>query len=219
MKILGLILLSLLACAPAAAQTPAGPPPSPEAHGVSVVRATWRKEVFNPALMEDPLSASDNTVRQLRERKEITRENNERSRTGRILVPLPTQATGEPKPTQTPGEPARVVTEPPPSDPRVSYLYEVKVVNKGTKKIRSLVWEYVLVDPATRSEVGRHAFETKAGIGVGKEQTLLGRSGQHPVGVVHVTKSDKEKSGQYAERVEILRVVYEGGDVWERERN
>lgn len=208
MKTLGLILLSVLACAPAVAQNPASPPqPSTEAHGVSVVRANWRKEVFNPALLEDPLSASNNTAQLLRERKEITRENNSRAQAGTRLRPMPTRAAGEP-----PTGP----TELPPIDPRVSYLYEVKVVNTGTKKISSLVWEYVLFDPATEREVGRHAFETKAGIGVGKQQTLSARSGNPPVSVVDVSKSDKEKRGQYAERVEIRRVVYEGGAVWER---
>ncbi|HEX8353102.1 MAG TPA: hypothetical protein VF611_09400 [Pyrinomonadaceae bacterium] len=209
MKTLGLILLSLLACAPAAAQSPAETPPSPGAHGVSVVKTSWRKQTFNPALMEDPLLASDNTAQLLRQRKEITRENNERAKAGIRLRPLPTQAAGEPA-----GSP----TAPPPSDPRVSYLYEVKVVNSGTKKIRSLVWEYVLFDPATEREVGRHSFETKAGIGVGKGQTLSGRSGVPPAAVIDVGQSDRETRGQFAERVEILRVVYEGGSVWERER-
>lgn len=208
MKILGLILLSLLACAPAAAQNPAATQPSPEAHGVSVVKATWRKQIFNPALLEDPLSASDATAQLLREKKEITRENNERAKVGIRLKPMPTRAAGEP---------ATGPTELPPVDPHVSYLYEVKVVNKGTKKISSLVWEYVLFDPATEREVGRHAFETKAGIGVGKQQTLSARSGQPPVSVIDVSMSDKEKRGQFAERVEIRRVVYEGGAVWERE--
>lgn len=209
MKTLGLILMSLLACAPAAAQNPAAPTPTPEAHGVSVVKATWRKEVFNPALLEDPLSASDATAQLLREKKEITRENESRAKAGTRLRPMPTRAAGEP-----PTGP----TELPPVDPRVSYLYEVKVVNTGTKKISSLVWEYVLFDPATEREVGRHAFETKAGIGVGKRQTLSARSGQPPATAVDVGQSDREKRGQFAERVEIRRVVYEGGSVWERER-
>lgn len=209
MKTLGLILLSLLACAPAAAQNPAGPTTTPEAHGISVVRASWRKQVSNPALLEDPLSASDNTVQLLRERKEITRENNDRAKAGIRLRPLPTRAAGEP---------AIGPTELPPIDPRVSYLYEVKVVNTGTKKISLLVWEYVLLDPATEREVGRHAFETKAGIGVGKQQTLSARSGYPPASVIDVSKSDKETRGQFTERVEIRRVVYEGGAVWERER-
>ncbi|HEX8502430.1 MAG TPA: hypothetical protein VF659_17740 [Pyrinomonadaceae bacterium] len=209
MKTLGLILLSLLACAPAAAQNPAAAAaPAPGAHGVSVVKATWRKQTFNPALLEDPLSASNNTAQLLQARKEITRENNERAKAGIRLRPMPTQA---------PGEPAVGPSELPPSDPRVSYLYEVKVVNTGTKKIRSLVWEYVVFDPATEREVGRHAFETKAGIGVGKGQTLSARSELPPASVVDVSKTDREARGQFAERVEIRRVVYEGGAVWERE--
>ncbi len=209
MKTLGLILLSLLACAPAAAQSPAGPAPAPEAHGVSVVRASWRKQVFNPALLEDPLSASDATAQLLREKKEITRENNERAKSGMRLRPMPTRA---------PGEPATGPSELPPSDPRVSYVYEVKVVNTGTKKISSLVWEYVLFDPATEREVGRHAFESKAGIPAGKTKSLTGLSTTPPATVVDVKQTDKEWPGQFSERVEIQRVVYDDGTVWERGR-
>ena len=221
MKTLGVILLSLLACAPAAAQEPAAAAAAPaaEPHGVSVVKASWRKHFFNPALLEDPLRASNNTAQLLQERKEVTRINNERAKagSGRLLVPFPTQAPGEPSNRST-RETINVPVQRPPIDPRVSYLYEVKVVNNGARKVLSLVWEYVLFDPATGREVGRHAFETKAGIGVGKAQTLQGRSGQPPASVVDVAKSDKEKRGQYAERVEIVRVVYEGGEVWESGR-
>ena len=206
MKAFGLVLLWLLAAAPAAAQQSADAPAAPAAHGVFVVKVSWRKQFYNPALEDDPLRATVNTAQLQRARQDTLRENNERAKTGRERLPMPTQ---------TADGAAGIVT----SDPRVAYLYEVKVVNRGTKKIRSLVWEYVLFDPATEREVGRHAFETRAGIGVGKDQTLSGQSRMPPASLVDVQKSNKEVRGQYAERVEIRRVVYEDGTVWERERH
>jgi hypothetical protein len=98
------------------------------------------------------------------------------------------------------------------------YLYEVKFSNGGAKKIRSLVWEYVLFDAATRREVGRHSFETKADISAGKTKSLLGLSTSPPATVVDVKQSDKESQGQFSERVEIQRVVYDDGTIWERGR-
>ena len=205
MKVFGLFLLLLLSAAPAGAQTSPEAAGAAEAHGVSVVKASWRKQFFNPALDDDPLRATENAARLQRDRMEVMRENNERAKTGRERLPPPTQSSDGP---------VGIIS----SDPRVTYLYEVKVVNTGKKKIRSVVWEYVLTDPATRREVGHHSFETRTGIGAGKNQTLSGRSELPPASVVDVKKSDRETRGQYAERVDIRRVVYEDGTDWERER-
>jgi len=103
-----------------------------------------------------------------------------------------------------------------PNERRDYYLYEVKLSNTGTKKIRSVIWVYLLFDKATRREVGSHAFESKVGLGAGKSTSLTAFSTRPPVAVVDVSKTDREtKPGQYLERVEIHRVVYEDGTVWQ----
>jgi hypothetical protein len=76
----------------------------------------------------------------------------------------------------------------------------------------------VLFDSDTQAEVGRHEFESKIAIDVGKSKSLLGASDTPPAAVVHVSKSDKETREQYSDRVDIRRVVYEDGTVWERGR-
>lgn len=204
MKALGLVLASLLLAGSAAAQTAV---PAPEPHGVSVVKARWQRRVHNPALDEDPLRAA-NEARQLeRERKETQRVNTILAQQGRNQLPMPTQTL----PTQT--------SDILPYERRDYYLYEVKLSNTGTKKIRSLVWSYVLFDEAAQREVGNHAFESKVGLGVGKSKSLVGFSTEPPASVVDVSKSNKETArGQYTERVEIHRVVYADGTVWERDR-
>ena len=201
MKALGLVLTALLLAGSAAAQTAA-----PESHGVSVVKSRWQKRLYNPALDEDPLRAA-NDARQLeRERRETLKANTVQTQLGRQRLPVPAQ-------------PANGLGDIPPNESRDYYLYEVKLSNMGTKKIRSLVWVYVLYDEATRREVGNHAFESKVGLAAGKSKSLTGFSTSPPARVVDVSKSDKETArGQYAERVEIHRVVYEDGTVWERGR-
>jgi hypothetical protein len=199
MKALVIVLLMMLPAA-AAQRVPAA---KDESHGVSVVKARWQKRFYNPALDEAAADASSDPAELTRARQDAARANPGRS--GQLTLPPDTErpgATHRPKP----GRGSNV------------YLYEVKVRNEGTKKIRSIVWEYVLFDPATRAEVGRHEFESKVGIGVGKSKSLLGTSSMPPASVVHVSKSDKETREQYADRVDIRRVVYEDGTVWERTR-
>ena len=207
MKSLGLLLTAFLLLAGSAAAQTATPAQAaaPETHGVSVVKAHWQKRFYNPALDEDPLRAANDSRQLERERKETQRSNAVLNKLGRERLPLPTQ-------------PANGSGGIPPNEPRNLYIYEVKLLNTGAKKIRSLVWVYVLLDPQTQQEVGNHAFESKVGLSTGKSKSLIGISTTPPASVVHVLKSDKETSrGQYAERVEIHRVVYEDGTVWERD--
>ena len=204
MRSLSPLLMALLLAGSAAAQESAAT--APEAHGVSVLKAKWQKRFYNPALDEDPLRAA-NEARQLdRERRETQRANTVLSKLGRERLPVPAQ-------------PANGTGGIPPNEPRDYYLYEVKFGNGGAKKIRTLVWEYVLFDEATQREVGRHSFESKAGISAGKTKSLLGFSTTPPATVIDVKKSDKDTArGQFSERVEIQRVVYDDGTVWERGR-
>lgn len=46
----------------------------------------------------------------------------------------------------------------PPSRVFLMYVYSMKVRNKGPKPIEAVAWDYVLVDPASHSEVSRHQF-------------------------------------------------------------
>lgn len=202
MKVLGLVLLILL---PAGAAAQEAATARPESHGVSVVKSRWQKRVYNPALDEDPLAAARDTTRLERQRREAQRVNTIRSQLGRPPLPMPTQ-TAESLDRLSLNETTTV------------YVYEIKVLNTGAKKIRSLLWEYVLYDQQTEREVGRHLFESKVGIDVGKSKGLAAWSTQPPATVVDVSKTDRESRGQFAERIDVQRVEYEDGTVWERPR-
>ena len=202
-KLLVLLTLTpLLACA-AAAQTPKATPTEP--HGVTVVGGRWDREVYNPALLEDPMDISTDAAQLLRERREVSRVNATRNeRTGRTPLPPPAEPSIKTAKRTTPGLATNV------------YLYQIRVSNDGTKKIRSIVWDYVLFDRNTQREMGRNQFESKVSIGVGKTKDLFGSSKTPPATVVDVSKSDKVERGQYAEAVEIQRVEYSDGTFWQR---
>jgi hypothetical protein len=218
MKTFGTLLLLLLLGAPAAAQSeapaPASAPAAPaaanaaETHGLSVVKTNWHKRYYNPALEEDPLRGANDAIHLERARRQTLRDNASRQQQGRGPKRMPTQTI-------------EGVLADAPSENRDYYVYEVKVLNTGTRKIKSLVWEYVVLDPATQREVGRHSFETKAGIDLGKGKTLIGWSTLPPSGVVDARRPEKEpkkSSALFTERVDIRRVVYQDGAVWERQR-
>lgn len=200
MKTLGLVLLLVLPAGAAAQEASA---PAAESHGVSVVKAHWHKQLYIPALEEDPLLASIETSEMQRERRETVRDNNARGQLGREPLPVPTQPRG----TVGKADRGRAST---------FYVYEVTVSNNGKKKIRSIVWEYVLFEAETEREVGRHLFESKVGLGVGKSKGLAAWSTEPPAAVVDVSKSDKE-TGQFSERIDIKRVEYDDGTFWKRD--
>ena len=197
-----LMLTPLLACA-AAAQTPKATPTEP--HGVTVVGGRWDREVYNPALLEDPMDISTDAAQLLKERREVSRVNATRNeRGGRTPLPPPSEPSIKTAKRTSPGPATHV------------YLYQIRVSNDGTKKIRSIVWDYVLFDQITQREMGRNQFESKVSIGVGKTKDLFGSSKTPPATVIDVSKSDKVERGQYAEAVEIQRVEYSDGTFWER---
>ena len=76
----------------------------------------------------------------------------------------------------------------------------------------------MLLDAETQREDGRHLFESRVGIDVGKSKGLTGWSTQPPATIVDVRKSDKESRGQYTERIDMQRVEYNDGTFWQRER-
>lgn len=197
-----LILMALLAGAAAAQETAATPP-----HGVSVIKTHWEKHVNGPPPVFDAMN-------RVSDREQLERERKDAIVTNRALDQLGLS------PVAPPTEPRNGKKDAPPVDMRTAptyYLYEAKVSNNGAKKIRLLVWDYILSEPKTQGEVGHHQFETKINIGVGQTRSLLAWSTLPPASTVHVSQSDKQVRGQYSERVEIQRVVYEDGTVWERE--
>jgi hypothetical protein len=197
MKALISVALMLLAPGLAAAQSATKQAGTP---GIAVIESSWRRVVRRNPLADDPLGTLEQQNRAERARDKVMRENGERAAVGLPQAPVPSRTV----------DPVRLVS-------RVSapeYIYEVKISNIGAKKIRELVWGYVLLDPGTGREISDRRFTTKVSIRPGQSKKLVGRSSLPPL-VVSAAKTNEALSDQYAERIEIHLVKYDDGSVWE----
>lgn len=203
MKTLISVVLVLLSVGFAVAQSPSKQSGAP---GLVVVESSWNKGRArpNPAL-DDPLSDIEAQDESKREREMMIRQNKERKAAGRAQIPLPVDAPtifNSPQPDR-------------PSDGAAyEYVYEVKVDNTGTKKILEIDWQYVFLEPGTLRELSRRQFTSKMTIRPGQQKKLIGRSGLPPA-VVSAEQSGKDLRDQYSERIEINRIKYDDGSIWE----
>ena len=198
MKALSVMLLFLTLAGVASAQT------ADEAPGVSVVEKSWRREVRNPAMEDDPFRANDAHRDWVLAQQDLQRANNIRRKSNQdALPPRPPRASGG-------SDFAGML---------VFYLYKAKFSNTGEKVIQALEWEYAFVDPGTQAEVGRHSYVHKVKLRPGKSVELMGLSEEPPAQVVDV--KDSKKSAQqlrdkYAERIRVTRIIYADGTTWQR---
>ncbi|HKP35877.1 MAG TPA: hypothetical protein VJT71_03395 [Pyrinomonadaceae bacterium] len=191
MRFVMVLAVGVLLAASAAAQNRTET--TPDAPGVIVTRISWKRVTINPALLEDPMLISQEQSRQISEQR-LAREQPLRVRPENAPVTLRSRSKAE----------------------RVTYVYSARVRNTGDKTIREIGWEYLLSDPETKIEVGRHLHSMKLSLAAGKSRDLIARSSKPPAGVVFVSKNGKEVSAKYSERVIINRLRYADGSVWQR---
>lgn len=105
----------------------------------------------------------------------------------------------------------------PSTGPQVKgYLYQVTVRNTGQKEIKAVSWQYIFTDPLDHSIVARHRFSTKAKILPGKEKKLDQFALSPPTNVVNAKSVANNPEQPMIEQVEITRIEYTDGSVWER---
>lgn len=228
MKLFCLLLAGLLMAITASAQTQSNPGTA-EAPGLTVAQVHWHREIFVPALYDDPMRVNQERDDLERDQKATARENAERAKQGQAAIPTPTKKIASnipvgstPMGTPLGDDPAgnrNLPAQNAPGTSSVHYLYEAKIKNTGVKTIRAIVWEYSLLDPDTKLEVGRHQFTGNMTVRPGKTVNLVGRSTKPPTGVVEVAKSGQTLPSKYQERVVIQRVEYDDGTFWQRDVN
>jgi hypothetical protein len=201
MKLLNLLLLGLLLAGATSAQSTSAPSDPP---GVTVTRFSWHKDIYIPALLDDPMSPNQDQADLKREQKAIKKANTARVAGGQTPLPMPTREIYSSQ---------RDI----PQGPSVNYIYEAKIKNTGEKTIKTIVWEYLLSDPETAAQVGRHQFIDTSKIRPGKTSNLVGYSATPPTSILQAQKAGKEH--KYSERVVINRIEYEDGSFWQRPLN
>lgn len=202
MKFLNLLLLGLLLAGAASAQTASTNSDPPD---VTVTRFSWHKDIYVPALFDDPMTPNQEQADLKRQQRAIKRANTARVAGGQTPLPMPTRVIN---PSQ----------QDIPDGPSINYLYEAKVKNAGEKIIKLIVWEYLLFDPETEVQVGRHQFADISKIRPGRTANLVGYTATPPTRILQAKKVGKE-SNKYTERVVINRIEYDDGSFWQRPLN
>ncbi len=197
MKALVLVLLVVLTASVTAVQDPTTLPNAPD---VKVVSKSWRREVRNPALLEDPTVLNESRSPSDRAQKDSAPNPTGRVQANRLLIPAP------PKGPKTQNHD--------PNGPSVQYVYEIKVLNSGEQTINRLTWDFDLLEPDTGREVGHHTFTSRKTIRTGQAVKLSQRSTLNPVSLVDASKVDHKSARQYIVRVTIKRIDYEEGPAW-----
>ena len=85
---------------------------------------------------------------------------------------------------------------------RYRYVVSLTVSNAGDKKIASVSWDYVLIDPESNKELRRIAFRNKKTIAPGETAMLM----------------QDVKPSSASRSAEITRIQYADGSIWQRPR-
>ena len=102
----------------------------------------------------------------------------------------------------------------PPS--RYAFIYKATVKNTTTKTISSIDWDYIFLDRAEQSELGRQMFTSDEKIGPGKSKELTVAINKPPTQTISVTSlNTKERDGLIGQVV-IVRLLFTDGSVWQR---
>jgi len=189
-----ILLSAVIASAQTSSSVSAVPP------DIIVLQKTWRLDVRNSLLDEDPFTANTEFNDALRAQRENDIRNAVRARGSESREPPP------PRPNKNPNGSAY---------PTATYIYQVKIKNTGTKTILAVDWGYTFTDPETQQELGRHRYSNKVKIRPGQNNGLVGRTVSPPTYVVSVKNSGRDVSKQLSEQIVIYRIEYDDGTVWQ----
>lgn len=99
---------------------------------------------------------------------------------------------------------------------RYQFLYKFSVMNKGSKRIKEIDFDYVFLDATTAEELGRREFTGVEKIAPGKSKDLSFMISAPPIRRISVHALDKNERAGLTEKVVIMRILYEDGSVWQR---
>lgn len=202
-----LLLLMGLAVAAQAQGTPAAATAQASSAAV-VLKFSWTKERL-PGWENNPFGPSfemydDMRVRVSDERRlQDARNSGKKAEAGRIERDAQARedATKKKKVTST-------------ARPKDGYRYKVTIKNTSAKTIKSIDWDYIFSDPASRSEVARHQFASDEKISPGKEKELSVFILSPPSNTVSAAALGRKDRSLFDERVIIVSIKYSDGTVW-----
>ena len=99
---------------------------------------------------------------------------------------------------------------------RYGFRYKLSVRNVGAQGVREIDWDYVFTDASTGEEVGRHQFTSAERVARGRGREFSFFIPTPPALRVSAYDLGKNERDGLAERVVLVRVLYDDGTEWRR---
>ena len=213
------VLIFLLCCAgrgPAQSAPPAAAADAPP--GVAVVKFNWERIQRRTEFDNSVYSAASQTV-------EDPRAGTLPQDTGTLRLPAPVgRSSSATRDSARQGRSTVVTAAPSGSDPNAAqgsrpapgggaaddHVYQLRIKNGGERRVESVDWECLFLDPGTKKELGRHRFITARRVKPGETLTLAAASASPPTRVVSAAALDKKRKA-FDERVVVRCVAYADG--------
>lgn len=99
---------------------------------------------------------------------------------------------------------------------RYVFIYKASIKNTTAKTISSIDWDYIFLDRADQSEIGRQQFTNDEKIGPGKSKELSIVINKPPTQTISVTSLNTKERDGLVGRVVIVRLQFTDGTEWQR---
>ena len=96
------------------------------------------------------------------------------------------------------------------------FVYKASIKNTTTKTISLIDWDYIFLDRADQSELGRQQFTSEEKIGPGKSKELTVVISKPPTQTVSVTSLNTKERDGLVGRVVIVGIQFSDGSAWQR---
>ncbi len=196
MKLVASTLLVLVSCSALYAQSAAE-----NQSGAEVVKSSWNK--VRIGWERDPFGGPLENFDEMRSRA----RNERRVATG----------GGERAKREAKADEANIAAQRDKAPPRYYFIYKAKIKNNSTSAVVELDWDYVFFERGTENELGRREFTTDEQIGPGKVRELTVTTLSPPTRTVSLSSLNLGEHDQFTERIQLVRVKYADGRVWQRQ--
>lgn len=179
---------------------------SPNAPGLDVIRFSWSKE--RVGWERDPFSGPIENFQEVQARTRNERRIQDAKRGGGPDV--------DKIKTEAKADAANIATQHKTVSPRYVFMYKVTVKNSSSKTIKSIDWDYVFLDRASESELGRREFTSEEKVSPGKSKELIIVSLKPPTQTISLTALNSNERDAMIERISLVRIEYTDGTAWQR---
>ena len=177
-----------------------------EAPGAEVTRFSWSKERIG--WERDPFSGPIENFDEVRARQRNERRIEDAKRGNSAEID---KIRREAK-----ADAANIATQHKAPPSRYMFVYKATIKNLGDKAIKAVDWDYIFVDPASETEIGRQQFTSVEKILPGKAKELIVTTRKPPTQTISLTALNKNERGSLDGRVIVVRIDYADGTSWQR---